>query len=99
MMEDFSWSDYTGTVNTWRPGDGSCVTDPCWYDVGLSDLNHTEIAIIECNTDSSCKNFSLNNIQIIPQSMAAPTVICINATQELNPQLGFECRNGTFLPN
>ncbi|KAJ6114636.1 exopolygalacturonase C [Penicillium sp. IBT 16267x] len=98
MMEDFVWSDFKGTVNSWQPGDGSCVSDPCWYDVGLPNLNHTETVIIECNTNSSCKNFELQNIEIIPQSMAEPTVICINATAALNPELGFDCRNGTFIP-
>ncbi|KAJ5917751.1 exopolygalacturonase C [Penicillium verhagenii] len=99
MMEDFVWSDFTGSVNSWRPGDGSCVTDPCWYDLGLPDLKHTETVIIECNTDSSCKNFELTNIEIIPQTLAEPTVVCINATASLNPELGFDCRNGTFIPN
>ncbi|KAJ5289100.1 exopolygalacturonase C [Penicillium angulare] len=99
MMENFVWSDFTGTVNTWRPGDGSCVTDPCWYDDGLPDLKHTEAVIIECNTNSSCKDFTLSNIAIIPQNLSPPTVVCMNATAELNPQLGFSCRNGTFLPN
>lgn len=98
VMEDFVWSDFTGTVNTWRPGDGSCVSDPCWYDVGLPNLKHTEAAIIECNTESSCKNFQLRNIEVIPQNMELPTVICMNATAELNPKLGFDCRNGTFSP-
>lgn len=26
-MEDFTWANFTGTVNTFMPGDGSCVTD------------------------------------------------------------------------
>lgn len=98
MMEDFTWSDFTGTVNTWRPGDGSCVSDPCWYDAGLPNLDHTETVIIECNTATSCKNFVVSNIEVIPQSMAPPTVICMNATARLNPQLGFDCRNGTYVP-
>lgn len=99
MMENFIWSDFKGTVNTFRPGDGSCTTDPCWYDDGLKNLNHTEAVIIECNTETSCKNFALDNIQIIPQSMEAPTAVCINATTALNPKLGFDCRNGTFVPS
>lgn len=98
MMEGFTWSDFTGTVSTWRPGDRSCVSDPCWYDAGLLNLNHTETVIIECNTATSCEDFSVQNIQAIPQSMAPPTMICINATAQLNPQLGFDCRNGTYLP-
>ncbi|KAJ5594153.1 exopolygalacturonase C [Penicillium hispanicum] len=99
MMEDFTWSGFTGTINTYRPGDGSCVSDPCWYDDGLPNLNHTDSVIIECNTDSSCKDFALQNIEVIPQSMSPPTAICINATALLNPQLGFDCKNGTYVPS
>ncbi|KAH8703608.1 pectin lyase fold/virulence factor [Talaromyces proteolyticus] len=97
-MEDFTWANFTGIINTFRPGDGSCVTDPCWYDVGLQNLNHTEAIIIECNTNSSCKNFVVENIQVVPESATPPTMICINATEELNPELGFDCRNGTYIP-
>lgn len=98
LMENFTWADFTGTINTYRPGDGSCVSDPCWYDVGLPDLEHTEAIIIECNTEQSCRNFVTKDIQLIPQSMTAPTTICMNATAAANPELGFECRNGTFIP-
>jgi hypothetical protein len=98
VMEDFSWSNFTGTINTFQPGDRSCVTDPCWYNVGLPNLKHTEAVIIECNTNISCKNFALSGIEVFPQTMAAPTVVCVNATASLNPHLGFHCVNGTFVP-
>ena len=26
-MEDFTWANFTGTINTFMPGDGSCVSD------------------------------------------------------------------------
>jgi hypothetical protein len=97
-MQDFKWSNFTGTINTFAPGDNSCVTDPCWYNVGLPDLTHTEAIIIECNTNSSCQNFVAENIELFPQSLQAPTVICENATATLNPRLGFACANGTFVP-
>jgi Glycosyl hydrolases family 28 len=98
VMKDFTWANFTGTINTFRPGDGSCVTDPCWYNVGLPNLKHTEAIIVECNTNSSCSNFVTKNIELFPQDMAVPTVVCFNATAALNPNLGFDCRNGTFLP-
>jgi polygalacturonase len=98
IMQDFTWSDFTGTINTFSPGDGSCVTDPCWYNVGLPNLQHTEAVIIECNTNVSCSNFELQNIQVFPQTLAASTAVCINATSTLNPKLGFPCANGTFVP-
>jgi polygalacturonase len=30
-MEDFTWANITGTINTFNPGDGSCVTDVSAY--------------------------------------------------------------------
>ena len=98
QMSDFTWENFIGSINTFQPGDGSCVTDPCWYDAGLPNLKHTEAIIMECNTDSSCRNFATKNIQVFSQNEEAATVICLNATAELNPSLGFECRNGTYLP-
>ena len=26
-MENFTWANFTGTINTFQPGDGSCITD------------------------------------------------------------------------
>ncbi|KAH8762199.1 pectin lyase fold/virulence factor [Hyaloscypha sp. PMI_1271] len=98
VMKDFTWTNFTGTINTFRPGDGSCVTDPCWYNAGLPDLKHTEAIIVECNTNSSCTNFVSKNIELFPQDMEDPTVVCFNAMAALNPKLGFDCRNGTFIP-
>ncbi|KAB5533598.1 family 28 glycosyl hydrolase [Coniochaeta sp. 2T2.1] len=97
-MQDFTWENFAGTINTYSPGDGSCVTDPCWYDVGLPSLTHTEAVIIECNTPTSCTNFALRNIELFPQNQTPPTQICINAVETLNPDLGIVCRNGTFVP-
>ncbi|CZR64156.1 probable exopolygalacturonase [Phialocephala subalpina] len=98
VMQDFTWVNFTGTINTFSPGDGSCASDPCWYNVGLPNLKHTEAVVVECNTNSSCQNFAVENVQIFPQDLSAPTVVCLNATKELNPRLGFECANGTFVP-
>ena len=113
-MEDFTWANFTGTINTFNPGDGSCVTDvsictpclflqtnreqPCWYNVGLPNLQHTEAVIVECNTATSCKNFALENIQVFPETLTPATVICLNATAAQNPALGFQCANGTYSP-
>jgi polygalacturonase len=97
-MHDFTWENFTGSINTFQPGDGSCVTDPCWYDAGLPNLQHTAAIIVECNTNSSCRNFAAKNIQLFTQNEEAATVICLNATAELNPSLGFDCKNGTYLP-
>jgi len=97
-MEDFTWANFTGTINTFNPGDGSCVSDPCWYDVGLPDLKHTEAVIVECNTQDSCRKFKMENIQVFPETLMQSTVICMNATRQQNPELGFACNNGSFVP-
>lgn len=31
IIKNFSWVNVSGTINDMYPGDGSCVTDPCWY--------------------------------------------------------------------
>lgn len=59
---------------------------------------HTEAVVVECNTEQSCKNFEFTNIEVFPQSLDVPSVVCINATAALNPNLGFDCANGTFVP-
>jgi hypothetical protein len=91
-MNEFTWTNFTGTINSYQSGDGSCVSDPCWYDIGLpSNLNHTEAIIILCATKSSCQNFELNNIQLFPQSATPPTQICLGVGGQTNPDLGMEC--------
>ena len=73
-------------------------TQPCWYNAGLPNLKHTEAIIIECNTNTSCKNFAVENVQVFPETLQPATVICMNATAALNPNLGFQCANGTYVP-
>ena len=96
-MRDSTWENFSGTINTFRPGGGFCVSDPCWYDLGLPGLKHTE-AVIECNTNTSCQNFRLEGIQLFPQSLGPPTAVCLNAAAALNPHPVFDCVNGTFVP-
>ncbi|KAF2433893.1 putative exopolygalacturonase C [Tothia fuscella] len=96
QMEDFTWTNFTGTINSLNPGDGSCVSEPCWYNTGLADLKHTEAVIIECSSERSCKNFALKGIDMRPQGMDPASVICMKAMAASNPKLGFECKNGTF---
>ncbi|KAF9873459.1 extracellular exo-polygalacturonase [Colletotrichum karsti] len=96
MMEDFTWEHFSGNINTFNPGDGSCTSNPCWYNVGLTSLSHTEAVIVECNTEKSCKNFQTRDIKLQPQDKSAAKIICMKAMPDLNPNLGFECTNGTF---
>jgi hypothetical protein len=90
QMRDFTWKNFSGTINTLAPGDGSCVK-PCWYNEGLPNLKHTEAVIIGCNSVDSCRGFALSGISLRPQTAAAATMICVNAKKELNPRLGVQC--------
>ncbi len=95
-MKDFTWSNFRGTINSYQSGDLSCVTDPCWYDIGLpSNLNHTEVAIIQCATASSCQNFKVQEVEVYTQSGEAPTDICANVDPTTNPEFGLTCGNAT----
>lgn len=47
---------------------------------------------------NSCQNFVLKNIEVFPQTLEPPTMICMDAIESLNPDLGTYCRNGTFIP-
>lgn len=98
MLQDIKWSNFTGTLNSINPGDGSCVTDPCWYDVGLPNREQTESIIVECTNATSCQGLEFENINVFPETLQDPTVVCMGPTTALNPNLGIECRNGSFVP-
>ena len=91
-MDSFTWADFVGSINTYQSGDLSCVTIPCWYDIGLpTNLNHTEWLIIQCAADASCQNFKLENIQLVPQSGQPPTHVCQGVYSASNPDFGITC--------
>jgi len=98
IMQDFTWANFTGTINQSQPSDGSCASNPCWYNLGLPNLAHTEAVIVECNTDSSCQNFALRNIEFSPPVTTPPTAICVNCTAANNPRLGFSGVSGYSVP-
>jgi Glycosyl hydrolases family 28 len=97
QMKDFTWRNFSGTINSFNPGDGSCV-QPCWYYDGLSGLKHTEAVILGCDSPGSCVNFRLSGINLRPNTGGKATAICTNAPRDLNPRLGFECKTGIFEP-
>jgi hypothetical protein len=93
-----TFANFTGNINSYHPGDGSCVSDPCWYDTGYANLTQSESIIIECNTLESCHNITFSNIEVRPQNSLPASKICVSVDAELNPELGFDCSNGTYVP-
>lgn len=96
MMENFTWKNFRGNINTYSPGDGSCASHPCWYEVEGGD--GTQAVIMNCASPETCKNYVLEDIQVVPESDAPPTVLCENVGATTNPNLGMTCENGVFRP-
>jgi polygalacturonase len=49
-MEDFTWANFTGTINTFNPGDGSCVSDVSIFVRGWfsSTTNFETAMLVQC---------------------------------------------------
>jgi hypothetical protein len=95
-MENFTWRNWRGSINSYQPGDASCASDPCWYDIPEAD--GTQAVIMTCATDTSCKNFRVENVQVIPQKQEAPSIMCTHVSTASNPDFGIGCINGTYVP-
>jgi hypothetical protein len=65
----------------------------CWYAVPEAD--GTQSIVMQCTNNTSCQDFEVRDIQIIPQSLTPPTVLCGNLQN--SSSLGFLCVNGTFV--
>ena len=95
VMNGFTYRNWKGTINTYQPGDGSCVTNPCWY--GVPGADGTQAVVVGCTNSTSCQNYQFEQIEIVPQSDAVPKINCTNLGSALNPNLGLICQNGTFI--
>lgn len=95
-MEGFTWKNFRGSINSYHPGDGSCASDPCWYDV--PGANGKEAVIMTCATATSCRGFHVENIEVIPQTYEMPTMMCTGVGTESNPNFGLACTNGSYVP-
>lgn len=95
-MQDFTWKHFRGSINTFQPGDGSCASVPCWYNV--PGAKGTEAVIMTCASETSCNGFHVEDVEVIPQNYEAPTMMCTGVGAAANPDFGIDCVNGTFVP-
>lgn len=95
LIDSITYKDWKGTINTYQPGDRSCVTNPCWYDVPGSD--GTQAVVIGCSNATACSNFKFEHIEIVPQSAVAPKINCTYLEAATNPHLGLVCQNETLI--
>ncbi|TID22008.1 glycosyl hydrolase family 28 [Venturia nashicola] len=96
-LRDFTWSNFSGTINSKNPGDGSCISKPCWYDQDLPPLKHNEAVIIQCASEKVCSNFVVKGFKLKTDAGAATSAVCANLGKSANPKLGFKCANGPFI--
>ncbi|KAJ7449045.1 pectin lyase-like protein [Mycena galericulata] len=94
-IDGLSFSNFVGTINSLRPGDGSCISDPCWYYVARAD--GTQSIIFDDFYAGTVTAISATDILVFPDRfLVPPTVIC-NAT--VTPKkVGFECWDGVYIP-
>ncbi|KAK7044916.1 glycoside hydrolase family 28 protein [Favolaschia claudopus] len=95
-IEGMSFTNFAGTINSLRPDDGSCISDPCWYHVPGAD--GTQSIIFEDFYADTVQDIHAANILVVPDPLLAlPKVIC-NAS--VTPaDVGFKCWDGLYLPN
>lgn len=98
IMNNFRWENWTGAINSYQPGDRSCASNPCWYNAGLPTVDGTQGIIFECTDETTCKNFVVKGVDVMPEIEKPTSVICMNVAAESNKDLGFECKNGTYAP-
>ncbi|KAJ7735743.1 hypothetical protein B0H16DRAFT_1327045, partial [Mycena metata] len=94
-IDGLSFTNFVGTINSLHPGDGSCISDPCWYFVPHAD--GTQSIIFDDFYAGTVQAISAKDILVVPDRfLVLPKVIC-NAS--VTPkEVGFKCWDGLYLP-
>lgn len=97
-ITNFRWVNVSGTINDVHPGDGSCTTDPCWYYVANA-TNNAGVTLQLLN--QTAKGVQLENIQLKPWDGKGTANVLCNPTSFIDGvgNLGFECKNGPYVPH
>ncbi|GJJ09893.1 hypothetical protein Clacol_004117 [Clathrus columnatus] len=92
---DFSWVNVTGTINSEHPGDGSCITVPCWY--AIEGITNTEGIVMQL-LNGSATNIVTKNIILMPiDGIGNVDVFCDPSSfTDGTKSLGFKCLNGAY---
>ncbi|RSH89652.1 hypothetical protein EHS25_002203 [Saitozyma podzolica] len=96
-ISNFEWINVTGTINDVYPGDGSCVTNPCWYYVA----NVTKNAGVTMQLlNGTATNIRVLNAHLKPiDGQGESDVLCDpRSFTDGTANLGFKCANGPFVP-
>ncbi|KAF4604479.1 hypothetical protein EYR40_003253 [Pleurotus pulmonarius] len=92
-IQDITFKNFAGSIRDKPYVEGSCVSDPCWYDV--PGATGREVAIFDLYPDTAV-NVVAQNIVAKTQTGRPVSVMCDPATVEND--VGFVCQNGRFVP-
>jgi len=95
FISNFLWTNIRGTINDLYPGDGSCVTDPCWYFVA----NATSTPGITFQLlNATAKNIRVENANLLPiNEKGTSNVLCDpKSFTDGTSNLGFVCEDGPY---
>jgi hypothetical protein len=85
--------DWVGDINSFQPGDKSCISDPCWYEQDLPEFTGSQGIFFSCANEGSCQGFETENLRIYGQNGVPAEFLCKNVDAASNPNLGFTCAN------
>ncbi|KAJ9093527.1 hypothetical protein QFC21_006361 [Naganishia friedmannii] len=91
ILKNFVFEDWQGDVNSYHHGDGTCISNPCWYDLDLPPFTGSEVITFSCAKPGSCSGFETKNVNVFGQNGKPSTNLCKNADAASNPNLGFTC--------
>lgn len=94
-IANFTWTNVSGTINDMYPGDGSCVTDPCWYFVnGTTDTAGVTFQLL----NQTASGVHLENINLLPiDGKGVSDTFCDPTSfKDGTKHLGFKCYNGPY---
>ncbi|KAK8865572.1 hypothetical protein IAR55_000716 [Kwoniella newhampshirensis] len=96
-ISNFLWTNITGTISDIYTGDGSCTTNPCWYNVA----NATNTAAVTLQLlRGTATNIRVENVNLMPiDGKGTPNVLCDPSSfVDGTSNLGFKCENGPYVP-
>uniref|UniRef100_A0A0W0FJ62 galacturonan 1,4-alpha-galacturonidase n=1 Tax=Moniliophthora roreri TaxID=221103 RepID=A0A0W0FJ62_MONRR len=91
MIQDFLFENFSGDLRDVPYVEGSCISDPCWYNV--SGATGKEVAIFDLYRGSA-KNIRLEDIKVVTQTGAK-----LLASHETNTLLPLEVTPLHAIPN
>ncbi|PQE33298.1 Glycosyl hydrolase family 28 protein [Rutstroemia sp. NJR-2017a WRK4] len=89
--KNFSWKNITGSVSS-VIGDGSCITDPCWY--ATLDESPSNGLYLLCNDHAHCENFRFDAIDLTTAGGEPAGEVCTGLAGVEG--MGVACVNGTI---